>query len=272
MLISSNKIWSSGLLGRTKIIVWLWTSPIVLVGGYLIVAPLLQSDGNLFEALKALTDMEPAAGSGKYAWHPLSLLILIALLFGAIMLMKLGRLLGRNSKFGIFNANNTIDIEPNSSWLEKKGALIIKGKQGSARLRGPYIEVFLNDQYIVGFMGDEGVRLILPPNDYQICLRLSSFADSKQGANANLIQTKHGGPLREEIQERNPKPAKNYHFTFPVKVTSEEEVTYFCRINYSFRKLLDTSGQPISKLKKLALVIKAWKARKTKKYRLKNAK
>jgi len=259
MLISSTKAWSSGFLSRTNIFVCIFTFPLVLFAGFLIVAPVLQSDGDLSKALVMLSE-EKASVRGRYVSSPLGILITIGLLFVAIILMKLGRFLGRNTKFGIFNANNIIDIEPSYSGLEKKGALTIKGKQGSARLIGPYIEIFLNDQYVAGLMGDEGVRLILPPNDYQISLRLSSFADSKQATNANLVLTKNGGPLREEIKQRKLKPTKTYRFSFPVSVKSEEEITYFCRINYGFRKLLDASDQPISKVKKLALVIKAWKS------------
>ena len=126
MLISSNKAWSTGFLSRTNIFVCIFTFPLVLLAGYFIAAPLLQSDGNLSEALTILSNDKPSL-SGRYVSSPLGILIIIGLLFVAIILMKFGRLLGRNTKFGIFNANNIVDIEPTYTGLERKGALTIKG-------------------------------------------------------------------------------------------------------------------------------------------------
>jgi len=142
MLISSTKAWSTGFLSRTNIFVCIFTFPLVLLASYFIAVPLLQSDGNLSEALIILSD-EKASVRGRYVPSPLGILITIGLLFIPIILTKLGRFVGRNTKFGIFNANNIVDVEPKYSGLEKKGALTIKGKQGTARLIGPYIEVFL---------------------------------------------------------------------------------------------------------------------------------
>lgn len=197
--------------------------------------------------------------AGKYTGGTGFFFVVSTVILLIIILVHIVAAFGVKVKLSQFNANNVVEIEARTATgTDKDGILKIQGQQGFLRLGSNYIEMLVGDVYIAGIMGDEGVNLKLPHGDYIVTLRLVSYNKTELaiGTAANLTRSK-GGPLREEILERDLSPKKNYEYSFRITLEEAQELSYSCRVDYSLRKLTDANGKSIGRRK--SNIIKIWK-------------
>jgi len=256
MLVSKFKAWSTCIFGRHFIL----TGIALLIG---FVFPMSILGYAIFDAggdIKATFFNLSEANSSSVGKHSslaaiCAVVAILAPAFALIMLIQ--KMLGKRIRVGIFRATEVIHLNAKSSGEnELLGKILVRGKQGAAKLQGPYVEVFIGDNYVAGLMGNEGVELTLPEGKHMVKLRLASFADPKQAATASAFS--NDTPLRFPITERKMKKRKLHSMEFPVTVKSGSVRKFFFRIGYAFRYPEVINKSDSKGKKSFGLKITAW--------------
>lgn len=203
MLVNKREVFLKSLLSL-KLVFFIWLPLGILV--FLGVEFLFYytEHGSYEAAMEAYREPSPTRyrvggrNLGQWSSYQLALILLscvgVFITLGFIIsLLKL-----KNILTGSLQANQILPLTPLSLNGKPSGVLSVHGKTGRNREASPYTEVYLDDVYLSGLMGSEGLDLTLPEGNYKLSLRLAAFQDLNKAKDMRATLT---GPMQEPISE-----------------------------------------------------------------------